>query len=389
MGKKKRKDKVASSSSRSAKTKAIPYVFQYVIQVGEILSLVCQAKNESVSSRAVSLAVIVLSCCLAPVHAASFSSASSSSSGSGGSWTTTNCVNGVCTTTTSDDPAPVEEDTNDAADDVADDQDNAADPVVPEDDPEEDVEEAEDDPFADFQSDFESRFEESRARLEERRSRFQNGGNLADAIEDEDGDDSMLGDQDEDSADDLDLGLVDMMMMMPVVDEDNSTDGNNTNTTEPVPVVPIDVTGARAALGLHNDYRAMHQVDALGWSSDVEESAKYWANTLAADDCSMYHSSRDQRNGYGENLAIGHSNIGEVVADWYNEVSDYDFSDPGYSGATGHFTAVVWKGTTGLGCAIATCPEGGRTPGRKIYVCQYSPPGNVEGRFAENVFPKA
>merc|ERR1712157_89931 len=120
-----------------------------------------------------------------------------------------------CTTTTSDDPAPVEEDTNDAADDVADDQDNAADPVVPEDDPEEDVEEAEDDPFADFQSDFESR-------LEERRSRFQNGGNLADAIEDEDGDDSMLGDQDEDSADDLDLGLVDMMMMMPVVDEDNS-----------------------------------------------------------------------------------------------------------------------------------------------------------------------
>merc|ERR1712174_108697 len=42
---------------------------------------------------AVSLAVLVLSCCLAPVHAASFSSASSSSSGSGGSWTTTNCVN--------------------------------------------------------------------------------------------------------------------------------------------------------------------------------------------------------------------------------------------------------------------------------------------------------
>lgn len=317
---------------------------------------------------AASLALLALSFCLAPVHAASYSSSATSSyssSSSGGTSTQTTCVNGVCTTTSSD---PV------------DDQEDTSGDVVPADDQEQEEEEEEEseDPFADL-----------RQRFEERRSRFQNDNGLADntlaaSEEDttEDGD-SVLPDQDADTTDQM---LVDMMMMMPLVEEDNNTAGNTTNTTEPV---PIDVTGAGAALRLHNNYRAMHQVDALSWSSNVEESAKFWANTLAADDCSMYHSSRDQRNGYGENLAIGHSNIGDVVDDWYNEVDDYDFSDPGYSGATGHFTAIVWGGTTELGCAIATCPEGGRTPGRKIYVCQYNPPGNVNSRFAENVFPKA
>merc|ERR1711977_488847 len=284
---------------------------------------------------AASLALLVLSGGLAPVHAASYSS-SATSSYSGGTTTQTTCANGVCTTTTSsDEPAAAAEE--------------------------------EEDPF-------QSSFSDLRQRFEERGSRFQNDNRLGDTTQaaseedaTEDGD-SVLPDQGDDTTDQL---LVDMMMMMPIVDEDNTTAGNTTNTTEPEPVpVPIDVTGAGAALRLHNDYRAMHQVDALSWSSDVEESAKFWANTLAADDCSMYHSSRDQRNGYGENLAIGHSSIGNAVDDWYSEVEDYDFSDPGYSGATGHFTAMVWAGTEELGCAVATCPEGGRTPGRKIYVCQ-------------------
>jgi len=330
---------------------------------------------------AASLALLVLSGGLAPVHAASYSS-SATSSYSGGTTTQTTCVNGVSTTTTSsDEPAAAVEE------EEVDDQDTSGD-AVPADDQEEAEEESEEE-----EDPFQSSFSDLRQRFEERRSRFQNDNRLGDTTQaaseedaTEDGD-SVLPDQGDDTTDQL---LVDMMMMMPIVDEDNTTAGNTTNTTEPEPVpVPIDVTGAGAALRLHNDYRAMHQVDALSWSSDVEESAKFWANTLAADDCSMYHSSRDQRNGYGENLAIGHSSIGNAVDDWYSEVEDYDFSDPGYSGATGHFTAMVWAGTEELGCAVATCPEGGRTPGRKIYVCQYNPPGNMISSFAENVFPTA
>ena len=55
----------------------------------------------------------------------------------------------------------------------------------------------------------------------------------------------------------------------------------------------------------------------------------------------------------------------------------------------GHFTQVVWAGTENLGCAVSTCPEGGPDPGRKIYVCNYDPPGNWRGEFEANVFPAA
>ena len=52
--------------------------------------------------------------------------------------------------------------------------------------------------------------------------------------------------------------------------------------------------------------------------------------------------------------------------------------------ATGHFTQVVWKSTTQLGCGLAV------NRGNKIYgVCNYSPAGNVvnAGFFKANVLP--
>ena len=58
---------------------------------------------------------------------------------------------------------------------------------------------------------------------------------------------------------------------------------------------------------------------------------------------------------------------------WYEEISNpgYNFNDPGFSNGTGHFTQVVWKGSTKLGCGIAG-----------MYVCcRYSPPGNYMGQF--------
>jgi len=46
-----------------------------------------------------------------------------------------------------------------------------------------------------------------------------------------------------------------------------------------------------------------------------------------------------------------------------------------FSSETGHYTQVVWKSTTHLGCA---------TYGRHL-VCQYGPSGNFKGRFTQNV----
>jgi hypothetical protein len=72
-------------------------------------------------------------------------------------------------------------------------------------------------------------------------------------------------------------------------------------------------------------------------------------------------------------IAGGYSSLSDAVDAWYNEVKLYDFSKPGWNTATGHFTALVWKSTTKLGCATnIAC-------GWATYVCQYHTPGNVIG----------
>ena len=66
---------------------------------------------------------------------------------------------------------------------------------------------------------------------------------------------------------------------------------------------------------------------------------------------------------------------------WYGEVKQYAFPDGGFSMETGHFTQVVWRGTTQLGCGVSTCR------GMDIWVCEYDPPGNVQGQYRQNVLP--
>ena len=42
--------------------------------------------------------------------------------------------------------------------------------------------------------------------------------------------------------------------------------------------------------------------------------------------------------GYGENVAMGFTTWDDAVRAWLAEKSIYDFSRPGYSDGTGHFT---------------------------------------------------
>lgn len=57
-----------------------------------------------------------------------------------------------------------------------------------------------------------------------------------------------------------------------------------------------------------------------------------------------------------ENLAAGTGDytVTNAINDWMSEASNYDPNNPVYS----HFTQVVWKSTTQVGCAIFTCPAG-------------------------------
>lgn len=51
-----------------------------------------------------------------------------------------------------------------------------------------------------------------------------------------------------------------------------------------------------------------------------------------------------------------------------------------FSDSVGHFTQLVWKNTTTVGCGAADCNDAGW-----LLVCEYNPAGNVVGQFASNV----
>jgi len=132
-------------------------------------------------------------------------------------------------------------------------------------------------------------------------------------------------------------------------------------------------------MDLHNAARMDYGAANLTWSDDLAAVAQEWA-----DGCVFEHS--DGILGpYGENLAAGTGNftIPACIGLWVEEASEYDPANP----AASHFTQVVWKSTTQVGCAVASCgnifPE---TYGNaSYYVCEYSPAGNIIGQFPENV----
>lgn len=133
-------------------------------------------------------------------------------------------------------------------------------------------------------------------------------------------------------------------------------------------------------LSAHNTIRAQHGASALTWSDNLASKAQQWANN-----CVFKHSG-GSLGPFGENLAAGTGSaygIAEAVKSWTDEVSEYDSSNPQPS----HFTQVVWKASTQVGCAVQSCNgifDASFGPA-KFYVCEYSPQGNVIGEFAQNV----
>lgn len=126
------------------------------------------------------------------------------------------------------------------------------------------------------------------------------------------------------------------------------------------------------AVSYHNQVRAQHGAGAVTWSDTL---ASYAANYLANSGCNFAHSGGD----YGENIAWGYSTYQLAMQAWYDEYKLYDYNNPGYSSAVGHFTQMVWKGTTQIGCAAIDCS------GATYLACEYNPAGNYIGQFAENV----
>lgn len=145
-----------------------------------------------------------------------------------------------------------------------------------------------------------------------------------------------------------------------------------------------------AIVSAHNKWRAQVGVGELSYSMELEASAQAWANNLKqSNHCQMRHSKPDGR--YGENLywasavvwSDGRRELQKVtpeipVDSWGSEKTDYSYSSnscmPGKM--CGHYTQMVWKTSTKVGCAYAVCEDSDE----QVWVCQYEPAGNWVGR---------
>jgi len=142
------------------------------------------------------------------------------------------------------------------------------------------------------------------------------------------------------------------------------------------------------ALESHNKIRAKHKVPPLKWSDKLAKYSQQWANQMGTSgSCKMYH--RPGTPPYGENLyrstaivwsdgrrEISPVTIKNVVKAWTDEERWYSYKNnrcqPGRQ--CGHYTQVVWKTTTEVGCAIKVCNDKSQT-----WVCSYNPAGNYTG----------
>ncbi|KAI9813974.1 MAG: hypothetical protein M1827_003438 [Pycnora praestabilis] len=144
------------------------------------------------------------------------------------------------------------------------------------------------------------------------------------------------------------------------------------------------------ALYHHNVHRANHSASDLTWDDGLASIA---AGTAAS--CVYAHDTTAGGGGYGQNIAAGvqSSDIGSVISDLFynreemNYAGMYGQASPDMSNFDnwGHFSQIVWQGTTTVGCATQACPGGLANTGSDVppyfTVCNYKTPGNYAGEY--------
>lgn len=132
------------------------------------------------------------------------------------------------------------------------------------------------------------------------------------------------------------------------------------------------------ALKAHNTVRAQEGKPPLLWCEECAEAAQAWADTLARTQQFTHGNLHTTHGQMGQNLAMGGKNfsVGKAVDSWIQEKGSYRADCPQ---GCGHYTQVVWRGTTHVGMGIA------QTGNRRYIVANYHPPGNWAGQYRDNV----
>jgi len=132
-------------------------------------------------------------------------------------------------------------------------------------------------------------------------------------------------------------------------------------------------------LAAQNRYRAEVGESALVWSATLAARAEAWAQHLATQVHAMKHSGALDT---GENIATwrtGHASLTRLVQIWgaekkyFVDASFPDVSSTGDWKVVAHYSQLVWRKTTAVGCGLAS------GDGQDYLVCQYNPTGNFNG----------
>jgi hypothetical protein len=134
-------------------------------------------------------------------------------------------------------------------------------------------------------------------------------------------------------------------------------------------------------LAVHNRERFATGARPLVWDSGLAAAAASYGPALARLD-KLAHSPANTRPGQGENLWKGTRDayeLEEMAQGWAAEKSLFrpgffpSVSRSGNWSDVGHYTQMIWKGTTRVGCAVYKARKW------DYLVCRYSPQGNVVG----------
>jgi hypothetical protein len=135
-------------------------------------------------------------------------------------------------------------------------------------------------------------------------------------------------------------------------------------------------------LASHNQERAALGLAPLRWNPQLARAAGTWAEQLASSG-RFEHSPEVPRLRVGENLwggTAGRFAPEQMVGLWLEEKRYFKpgvfpaNSTSGNAHDVGHYTQVIWRRTTEVGCSLA------RGEQEDILVCRYAQAGNVRGQ---------